>query len=113
MVVRLEGFPKLPRLKTLLLNNNRIVRVGRHLEGELQPLHPISGALQSSTGLLCSKTPAQLHDRAPLESNSPAVSGHCGQEPNRALDLGGTGTVPGLADPADHHCAGLHSVPPM
>ena len=46
MIVRLEGFPKLPRLKTLLLNNNRIVRVGRHLEGELQPLHPISvGAL--------------------------------------------------------------------
>lgn len=32
MIVRLEGFPKLPRLKTLLLNNNRIVRVGRHLE---------------------------------------------------------------------------------
>ena len=42
MIVRLEGFPKLPRLKTLLLYNNRIVRVGRHLEGELQALHPIS-----------------------------------------------------------------------
>ena len=32
-VIILEGFPKLPRLKVLLLNNNRITRIGRHLEG--------------------------------------------------------------------------------
>lgn len=32
-VVRLEGFPKLPRLKMLLLNNNRIVRIAPRLEG--------------------------------------------------------------------------------
>ena len=32
-IVRLEGFPKLPRLKVLHLNNNRVARVGRHLEG--------------------------------------------------------------------------------
>lgn len=32
-VIILEGFPKLPRLKTLLLNNNRITRIGRRLEG--------------------------------------------------------------------------------
>lgn len=31
-IVRLEGFPKLPRLKTLLLNNNKIVRVAKNLE---------------------------------------------------------------------------------
>jgi Leucine-rich repeat (LRR) protein len=33
-IVRLEGFPKLPRLKMLLLSNNRIVRIAPHLEGE-------------------------------------------------------------------------------
>lgn len=33
-VVRLEGFPKLPRLKVLHLNNNRINRIARRLEGE-------------------------------------------------------------------------------
>eukprot|EP00775_Hariotina_reticulata_P003482 gene3482-3752_t len=32
-IVRLEGFPKLPRLKMLLLNNNRIVKISRGLEG--------------------------------------------------------------------------------
>jgi U2 small nuclear ribonucleoprotein A' len=31
-IVRLEGFPKLARLKTLLLNNNRITRISRNLE---------------------------------------------------------------------------------
>mmetsp|Transcript_27341 Transcript_27341/g.52038 ORF Transcript_27341/g.52038 Transcript_27341/m.52038 type:complete len:265 (-) Transcript_27341:604-1398(-) len=30
-VVRLEGFPRLPRLRTLLLNNNRIARIGEDL----------------------------------------------------------------------------------
>jgi hypothetical protein len=33
-IVRLEGFPRLPRLKVLLLNNNRIAKIGRSLEGE-------------------------------------------------------------------------------
>ncbi len=33
-VIILEGFPKLPRLKTLILNNNRITRISRHLEGD-------------------------------------------------------------------------------
>lgn len=33
-IVRLEGFPRLPRLKMLLLNNNRIAKVARDLEGE-------------------------------------------------------------------------------
>jgi U2 small nuclear ribonucleoprotein A' len=32
-IVRLEGFPKLPRLRTLLLNNNKIVRIAKSLEG--------------------------------------------------------------------------------
>jgi hypothetical protein len=34
-IVRLEGFPKLLRLTTLLLNNNKIVRIAKHLEGAL------------------------------------------------------------------------------
>ncbi len=34
-IMILEGFPQLPRLKTLYLNNNRILRIGRNLEGEL------------------------------------------------------------------------------
>lgn len=32
-IVRLEGFPKLPRLQCLHLNNNRINRIARNLEG--------------------------------------------------------------------------------
>lgn len=32
-IVRLEGFPKLQRLKSLHLNNNRVNRIGRNLEG--------------------------------------------------------------------------------
>ncbi|GFR47886.1 hypothetical protein Agub_g9696, partial [Astrephomene gubernaculifera] len=31
-IVRLDGFPKLPRLKQLLLNNNRVGRISRGLE---------------------------------------------------------------------------------
>ncbi|CAG9861972.1 unnamed protein product [Phyllotreta striolata] len=31
-VRKLDGFPYLPRLKCLLMNNNRIVRIGEHLE---------------------------------------------------------------------------------
>ena len=33
-IIILDGFPKLARLKTLLLSNNRITRIGRGLEGE-------------------------------------------------------------------------------
>jgi hypothetical protein len=33
-VVRLEGFPRLPRLKVLYLNNNRVSKVARNLQGE-------------------------------------------------------------------------------
>lgn len=33
-IVRLEGFPALKRLKQLLLSNNRIMRIGKNLEGE-------------------------------------------------------------------------------
>ena len=33
-IIILDGFPKLARLKTLLLSNNRITRIGRSLEGE-------------------------------------------------------------------------------
>ena len=32
-IIILEGFPKLPRLKTLLLSNNRVTRIARKLEG--------------------------------------------------------------------------------
>jgi hypothetical protein len=37
-IVRLEGFPRLPRLKVLLLNNNRIAKIGRHLEASVKNL---------------------------------------------------------------------------
>ncbi|CAK0785273.1 hypothetical protein CVIRNUC_008479 [Coccomyxa viridis] len=37
-VIILEGFPKLPRLKTLILNNNRITRISRHLEESIPNL---------------------------------------------------------------------------
>jgi hypothetical protein len=37
-VVKLEGFPPLTRLHTLLLNNNRIARVGKNLEQQLPML---------------------------------------------------------------------------
>ena len=37
-MIILEGFPKLPRLKTLILNNNRITRISRHLEGGMLPV---------------------------------------------------------------------------
>lgn len=39
-IVRLEGFPKLPRLQCLHLSNNRINRIARNLEGEPAPLGP-------------------------------------------------------------------------
>lgn len=32
-IARLEGFPKLLRLKVLHLNNNRVNKIGRNLEG--------------------------------------------------------------------------------
>ena len=32
-IVKLEGFPKLGRLKQLLLNNNHVARIARKLEG--------------------------------------------------------------------------------
>lgn len=34
-IVKLEGFPKLPRLRMLLLSNNRIARIDDGLEGVL------------------------------------------------------------------------------
>lgn len=36
-IIILEGFPKLPRLKTLLLSNNRVTRIARKLEGARAP----------------------------------------------------------------------------
>lgn len=39
--MKLEGFPSLKRLHTLLLNNNRIARVGKNLEQQL----PMMGCL--------------------------------------------------------------------
>lgn len=37
-IMILEGFPQLPRLKTLYLNNNRILRIGRNLEESIPGL---------------------------------------------------------------------------
>lgn len=39
-IVRLDGFPKLPRLSWLLLCNNRIARIAPNLEGEAHQLLP-------------------------------------------------------------------------
>ena len=57
----LEGFPKLSRLKTLLINNNRISRISRNLEGErmphgttLQIIHSLRGAHVQLVYSLCS-----------------------------------------------------------
>lgn len=50
-VVRLEGFSRLPRLRTLLLNNNRIARIGEGLGGTPSPAHaPGTTPLASRTG---------------------------------------------------------------
>ena len=46
VIVRLEGFPKLPRLKTLLLSNNRVMRISRNLEGKLLAA-PLSAAVMT------------------------------------------------------------------
>ena len=35
-IVKLEGFPLLPRMKTILLNNNRITRISKNLESKLE-----------------------------------------------------------------------------
>jgi len=40
-VVKLEGFPRLPRVKTLLLNNNRIARIGEDLGDALPNLETL------------------------------------------------------------------------
>ncbi|KAK9804132.1 hypothetical protein WJX73_003034 [Symbiochloris irregularis] len=37
-IIILEGFSKLPRLKTLLLSNNRVTRIGRNLEAAIPNL---------------------------------------------------------------------------
>mmetsp|Transcript_8140 Transcript_8140/g.16588 ORF Transcript_8140/g.16588 Transcript_8140/m.16588 type:complete len:229 (-) Transcript_8140:100-786(-) len=34
-IVKLEGFPLLPKLKTLLLNNNRVMRISKNLEASI------------------------------------------------------------------------------
>lgn len=53
-IMILEGFPQLPRLKTLYLNNNRIVRVGRNLEGKC---HKPEKRYRSPTSLATSLQP--------------------------------------------------------
>lgn len=46
-IVKLEGFPKLPRLRMLLLSNNRITRIDDGLEGTFCPIrHTLLALLQ-------------------------------------------------------------------
>jgi Leucine-rich repeat (LRR) protein len=52
-VGKLEGFPKLPRLKVLLLSNNRISKIARQLEGGQRRLARPSPAHTLSRCLLC------------------------------------------------------------
>ena len=49
-VIILEGFPKLPRLKTLLLSNNRITRIARKLDGVLRLQRPCSLCARCAEG---------------------------------------------------------------
>lgn len=58
-IVRLEGFPRLHRLKCLLLNNNRITRIARQLEDAIPHL---------DTLVLTSNRLAELKDLDPLAS---------------------------------------------
>jgi hypothetical protein len=51
-ILLLEGFPKLRRVKTLLLNNNRVMRIGRHLEGAEAPRLFLWGGLRVLWGAL-------------------------------------------------------------
>lgn len=44
-IIILDGFPKLARLKTLLLSNNRITRISRGLESMLAALRTLSHTL--------------------------------------------------------------------
>eukprot|EP00879_Flechtneria_rotunda_P022090 GHRR01023308.1.p1 GENE.GHRR01023308.1~~GHRR01023308.1.p1 ORF type:complete len:121 (+),score=13.30 GHRR01023308.1:175-537(+) len=37
-IVRLDGFPRLPRLKMLLLSSNRIAKIARNLESAIRSL---------------------------------------------------------------------------
>lgn len=40
-IIKVEGFPKLPRLKMLLLNNNKVLRVTKNLENALPNLETL------------------------------------------------------------------------
>jgi len=40
-IVKLEGFPLLPRLKTILLNNNRVTRISKGLETSIPNLETL------------------------------------------------------------------------
>ena len=76
-ITRLEGFPRLHRLRTLLLSNNRINRISPRLEGELR--HSLR-AWQSARGLSLRRSlpeqPELPTDVLPvLQSKSPTWSG--------------------------------------
>ncbi|WIA28146.1 hypothetical protein OEZ86_010715 [Tetradesmus obliquus] len=58
-IVRLEGFPRLPRLKMLLLSNNRIAKIARNLEASV-------GHLESL--VLTNNKISELRDIDPLSS---------------------------------------------
>lgn len=58
-IVRLEGFPKLPRLTALHLNNNRITRISRHLEEAIPRLEWL---------ILTNNKLSNLVDLEPLQS---------------------------------------------
>lgn len=52
-VIILEGFTKLPRLKTLLLSNNRVTRIGRNLEGMPHTWHSLCQLVRESSSPQC------------------------------------------------------------
>lgn len=58
-IVKLEGFPKLPRLKQLLLSNNRISKIAKQLEAAIPSLESL---------ILTNNRLANLQDLDPLAS---------------------------------------------
>lgn len=58
-IVRLEGFPRLPRLKVLYLNNNRVSKVARNLQDAIGNLETL---------ILTNNRIAELKDIDPLSS---------------------------------------------
>lgn len=82
-IVKLEGFPKLHRLKQLMLSNNRVARIARQLEGE--PISAGGGVILPPIGAGC---PGQC---LPLPRRQHSEPGHAGPDEQQARQPAGQG----------------------